>query len=143
MYEFIRKDNRILVPFEWTDQKQKVFDEIKKKMTTALIIVHPDFDKPFILYTDASERDVRAVQHQKGDDEKEKLIVCISRAFNKHEKKYLIIKQECFAIVWGVEKFKQHLEVKPFTIITDYMTLEMVKTANLPIGRKARWLCKL
>jgi len=30
-----------------------------------------------------------------------------------------------------------------FTIITDHMVLKMVKTANLPIGRKTRWLFKL
>ena len=112
-------------------------------MTTALVVAHPDFDKPFILYTDASGEGVRAVLHQKRDNKREKLIACTSRAFNKYEKKYPIMEQECLAIIWGVEKFKQYLRVKPFTIITDHMVLEMVKTANLPIGRKARWLCKL
>ena len=91
MYELTRKDNGTLVPFEWTDQRQKAFDKIKKKMTTISVIAHLDFNKPFILYTDASGGDVRAVLHQKGNDEREKLIACASRAFNKHEKKYPII----------------------------------------------------
>ncbi len=78
-------------------------------MTTAPVVVHPDFDKPFILYTDTSEGGVRTVLHQKGDDEREKLIAYASRAFNEHEKKYPITEQECLAVIWGVEKFRQYL----------------------------------
>ncbi len=33
--------------------------------------------------------------------------------------------------------------IKLFSIITDYVTLETVKTADLPRGRRARWLTKL
>jgi len=68
-------------------------------MTIASVITHLDFDKPFILYTNISGGDVRAILHQKGDDGKKKLIVYASRAFNEHEKKYLITEQECLAIV--------------------------------------------
>ncbi len=68
-------------------------------MTTAPVVMHPDFDKLFILYTDASGEDVKAVLYQKEDDGREKLIACTSRAFNEHEKKYLIIEQECLAVV--------------------------------------------
>src|SRR6266542_1588371 len=54
IYELTRKDNRILVLFKWTKQRQKAFDEIKKKMIMASVVAHPDFDKPFILYIDIS-----------------------------------------------------------------------------------------
>ena len=103
-------------------------------MTTALVIAYPDFEKLFILYIDASGEGIRAILHQKGNDRREKLIACTSKAFNKHEKKYLITEQKCLTIVWGVEKFKQYLKVKPFTIIIDHMALNIVKMANLPTG---------
>ena len=112
-------------------------------MTTTPVTAHSDFNKPFILYTDILGGGIRVVLHQKGDDEKEKLIAYASRAFNEHEKKYPITEQKCLAVVWRVEKFKQYLEVKPFTIITDHIALETVKTANLPTERRVRWLCKL
>ena len=43
----------------------------------------------------------------------------------------------------GIEKFWQYLGIKSFSIITDYMALETVKTADLPKGRRAWWLTKL
>ncbi len=57
-----------------------------------LIIAYSDFDKPFILYMNISNGDVRVILHQKGNDERKQIITYISRIFNEHEKKYLIIK---------------------------------------------------
>ncbi len=71
----------------------------------ASIVAHPDFEKPFILYTDTSEKDIGAVLHQKDDQNKERIIACASRALNQHEKNYPITEKKCLVIVWGIEKF--------------------------------------
>ncbi len=92
----------------------------------ASVVAHPNFDKPFILYTDASGGGIGAVLHQKGDDGRERIIVCASRTYNGHEKKYPITEQECLAVVWDVEKVKQYLSIKLFKIITDHMALKTI-----------------
>ena len=51
-------------------------------MMIALIVAHPNFKKPFILYTDASRDGIRAVLHQKDDQGKEYIIASASKAFN-------------------------------------------------------------
>ena len=137
MYELTRKENGKPVPFKQTAARQKAFETIKAKLATAPVVAHPNFDKPFILYIDASGRGVGAVLHQKGDDERERIIACASRTYNEHEKKYPITEQKCLAVVWSVEKFKQFLDIKPFKIITDHMTLEIIRTVDLPSERKA------
>jgi len=126
MYELTREENGKAMPFEWTAIRQKAFKVIKAKLVTAPVVAHPDFNKPFILYTDTSGGGVGAVLHQKGEDGRERIIACISRTYNEHEKKYPITEQECLTVVWGVEKFKQFLSIKPFKIITDHMTLETI-----------------
>src|SRR6266540_1575393 len=136
MYELTRKENGKAVPFEWTAARQKAFKAIKAKLAVTLVVAHSDFNKPFILYTDASGGGVGAVLHQKSKDGRERIIACASRTYNEHEKKYPITKQECLAVVWGVEKFKQFLSVKPFKIITDHMALETIKTVDLPSERR-------
>src|SRR6266542_3699750 len=117
MYELIQMENGKYVPFVWNEKRQKAFDEIKRRMTMASIVAHPDFEKSFILYTDASGEGIGAVLHQKDDQGKERIIACASRALNQHEKNYPITEKECLAIVWGIEKFRQYLGVKPFNII--------------------------
>ena len=105
MYELTQMENGKYVPFVWNEKRQKAFDEIKKRMTMAPIVAHPNFEKPFILYTDASGEGIGAVLHQKDDQGKERIIACASRALNQHEKNYPITEKECLAIVWGIEKF--------------------------------------
>ena len=126
MYKLIREENGKAVPFEWIATRQKAFKNIKAKLAMMPVVAHPNFDKPFILYTDTSGRGIGAVLHQKGDDGREKIIACTSRTYNEHEKKYPITEQECLAVVWGVEKFKQYLSVKSFKIITNHMALETI-----------------
>ncbi len=91
MYELTREENSKPVPFKWTAARQKAFEIIKAKLATASVIAHPNFDKPFILYTDASGGGIGAILHQKGEDGRERIIVCVSRTYNEHEKKYPII----------------------------------------------------
>ena len=102
------------------------------------MITHPNFDKPFILYTNVSGGDVGAVLHQKGEDGRERIIAYASRTYNEYEKKYLITEQECLVVIWDVKKFRQFLSIKPFKIITDHMALKIIKTVDLPSGRRAR-----
>ena len=56
-------ENGKYVPFVWNEKRQKAFNEIKRRMTMAPIVAHPDFEKPFILYTDASGEGIEAVLH--------------------------------------------------------------------------------
>jgi len=82
MYELTQIENGKYVPFVWNEKRQKAFNEIKRKMMMAPIIVHPDFEKLFILYTDASREGIGAVLYQKDDQGKERIIACASRALN-------------------------------------------------------------
>src|SRR6266540_783291 len=82
MYELTQIENEKYVPFVWNEKRQKAFDEIKRRMTIAPIVAHLDFEKPFILYMDASEKGIGAVLHQKNDQGKERIIACVSRALN-------------------------------------------------------------
>src|SRR6266498_4711121 len=105
MYELTQMENGKYVPFVWNEKRQKAFDEIKKRMMMAPIVAYPDFEKLFILYTDASGKSIGAVLHQKDDQGKERIIACASRALNQYEKNYPITEKECLAIVWDIEKF--------------------------------------
>jgi hypothetical protein len=45
--KLLKKDQK----FEWTPDIQKSFTEIKHAITTSHVLVSPDFDKEFILYS--------------------------------------------------------------------------------------------
>jgi hypothetical protein len=51
-------------PLVWSDDCQSAFDDLKDRLSSAPILAHPRFDRPFILYTDASNVSFGAVLAQ-------------------------------------------------------------------------------
>jgi hypothetical protein len=62
MTELLEKDKK----FEWTSTCQASFQELKKRLTTAPILVMPDMEKPFSIYYDVSSQGLGCVLMQDG-----------------------------------------------------------------------------
>jgi transposase InsO family protein len=135
----LRKD----VPFEWKEEQQKAFDDIKKAMMEANVMAHPDLDKPFIVTTDASYEGLGAILSQKDADDREHVVQYASRRLHKHEENYAPTKLEALAVYWAVNKFAQYLG-SPFTLVTDHSALKTIFGGTKPLkGQLARWALEL
>jgi hypothetical protein len=62
MTELLEKDKK----FEWMPACEVSFQELKKRLTTALILVMSDMKKSFCIYCDASGQGLRCVLMQDG-----------------------------------------------------------------------------
>jgi hypothetical protein len=54
------------VEFKWTPTCQKSFETLKEKLTTTLVPILPDVNKPFSVYCDASYTRLGCVLMQEG-----------------------------------------------------------------------------
>lgn len=97
----LRKD----VKFEWNENCQKAFDEIKSLLCSEPILKFPDFTKTFILTTDASGQGLGAILSQ-GEIGNDLPIAYASRTLNKSESNYSTIELECLGIIYGVKQFR-------------------------------------
>ena len=131
------------IPFKWTQKQQTAFEQLKEMLIKSPVLVYPDFEQPFILYTDASGTGLDAVLSQLQDDGKEHVIAYASRSLNQAEQNYSVTDQECLAIVWAIEYFHYYLELQPFEVVTDHSALKWLKTSKILKGRRARWMMKL
>jgi hypothetical protein len=62
MTELLMKDKQ----FEWTPACEASFQELKKRLTTASVLVMPDMEKPFPIYCDVSGQGLGCVLMQEG-----------------------------------------------------------------------------
>ncbi|KAK4322805.1 hypothetical protein Pmani_006471 [Petrolisthes manimaculis] len=107
--------------------------------TSAPVLAYPDYSKPFILNTDASNSGLGAVLMQEHQG-KNRPIAYASRALNKAEKNYAVTEIEALAVVWALKKFKYIIYGYPVEILTDHKPLlHLFKGKDLS-GRMARWL---
>ena len=114
--------------FSWTDAHQIEFDDIKKAMTEDPVMAYPDWDKQFILTTDASLSGLGAVLSQMYPDG-ERVVAYESRRLTPAEANYGITQLEALAVVWAVEKFRDpYLITRRFKLITDHSALKKLQT---------------
>lgn len=128
------------VLFQWKEPQEEAFRKLQHCLTSAPILVRPDLQKPFILYTDASKNGLRAILAQEGPDKQHHVIAYASRATNKQQTNYGSTKLECLAVIWAVTLFKHYLIGRKFTLITDHAALKWLLHRKDPTGILARWI---
>ena len=112
---------------------QEAMDILKGKVQSAPVLVFPDFDKPFLLETDASKEGLGVVLSQKQSDRQYHPIAFGSCSLTPAEKNYHSSKLEFLTLKWSMtEHFKEYLTYTPFVVQTNTNPLTYVlKTPNL------------
>jgi hypothetical protein len=90
MIELLKKDNK----FIWTQKCEESFQEIKKRLTTSLVLTLRDIHQGFIIFCDAFRQGLGCVLMQT-----EKVIAYASRLLKPHEQNYLTYDLGLVAIV--------------------------------------------
>ncbi|WVZ76529.1 hypothetical protein U9M48_024498 [Paspalum notatum var. saurae] len=121
--------------FKWTEARQKAFDELKKRLTTAPILVLPDPAKKFTVYCDASKEGLGCVLMQEG-----KVIAYASRQLRKHEVNYPTHDLELAAVVHALKIWRHYLFGTKCEFYTDHKSLKYIFTQNELNMRQRRWL---
>ncbi|URQ09129.1 replicase [Halyomorpha halys erranti-like virus 1] len=151
--KFIPKFSQIAAPlnqlrkkgckFFWGEEQQKAFEALKLAIISPPVLRMPDFDREFILQTDASSCALGAVLLQDVDGIRQP-IAYASRSLTPGEKKASSAYElECLAVVFGIEKFRQYLEHREFLLETDNQALSWLLAHPRQLGKIGRWVAKL
>lgn len=136
--ECLKKRNRINIDKKYID----AFEKCKELLTTAPLLQYPDFEKPFILTTDASAVALGAVLSQ-GPVGSDKPVAYASRTLSDTESRYSTIERELLAIIWAVKHFRPYLYGHKFYIYTDHRPLAWLHSLKEPNSKLTRWRLRL
>ena len=90
-------------PWKWESAEEKAFEELKESLVTAPVLKMPDFDKPFVLTTDASAVTVGAILEQDFGQGLQP-VAFESRKLTPTETRYSAYERELLGIVWEIGK---------------------------------------
>ena len=133
-------------PITWLPAHQAIINTFVDELSNPPVMAYPDFDRPFILHTDASQEGLGAVLYQQQEG-KLRVIAYGSRTLTPAEKNYHLHsgKLEFLALKWAITDHFRHylLYAKHFTVYTDNNPLTYIlSTAKLnAIGH--RWVGEL
>ena len=125
--------------FQWTDDCQRAFEQLKEALVTAPVLAYPDFSRPFRLETDASGEGLGAVLSQEQADGTMRPIAYASRSLQGAEARYPATELEALGVVWAVKKLRHYLYGHQCTIVTDHQPLRSLLNTPHPSGKLARW----
>ena len=127
---------------DWSHECEAAFELLKQSVTNAPVLALPNFDKQFILQTDASANGIGSVLLQ-GDISDRSPVAYASKKLGNAQRNYSVIERECFAIVWAVEKFHRYLYGTEFIIEVDHEPLSYLQSAKTLNSRLMRWALRL
>ena len=125
--KLLKKD----VDFDFNNDCEKSFEIIKQILISPEILQFPDFEKEFILRTDASGFALGAVLSNHDD----KPVAYGSKTLNPAERNYSTIEKELLAIVWAVKHYRPYLFGRHFKILTDHRPLVYLFSLKEPASR--------
>uniref|UniRef100_A0A669EIA0 Gypsy retrotransposon integrase-like protein 1 n=1 Tax=Oreochromis niloticus TaxID=8128 RepID=A0A669EIA0_ORENI len=136
---------RKLTPQDWTPACEKAFEELKGALLSCAVLAHPDFERPFILSTDASMDGLGAVLSQvPAGEERARPIAFASKSLSRSQAKYPAHRLEFLALKWAVcDKFSHWLKGHQFTVWTDNNPLTYILTKPKLDACEQRWVSKL
>ena len=129
----------------WREEHTKSFLELKRALTGAPVLAHPQSGRQYILDTDASTWGIGAVLSQlqpakEGGQLEERPIAYASRLLLPRELNYCARRRELLAIYEWTQYFSHYLAGQRFIIRTDHDSLKGLNNlAKLP-GQFARWV---
>lgn len=120
LHNLLRKNTE----FQWTEQCQKSFEEVKNHLCSQPILAIFDPKLKTIIETDASEEGIGAVFKQCQENGEVKPVAYFSKKLKDYQKKKKALYLECLAMKEAVKFWQHWLIGSTFQIITDHKPLE-------------------
>ncbi len=124
---------------EWTEECEEAFTTLKTMLCSDLVLRSPDYSRPFLVQTDASQTGVGAVLGQVNEEGEEHPILYLSRKLLPREQSYGVTEKECLAVVWAVQALRVYLLGRQFKVQTDHQPLQWLDSMRDRNPRLTRW----
>ncbi|BBN70080.1 transposable element gene [Prunus dulcis] len=130
------------VVFHFDKDCMNAFNTLKRELTSAPIIMAPDWSLPFELMCGASEYAIGAVLGQRVNKLPHVIYYAI-RTLNDAQLNYSTTKKELLAIVFALEKFRSYLVGSKVIVYSDHAALRFLLTKKNAKPRLIRWILLL
>uniref|UniRef100_A0A2N9GS05 RNA-directed DNA polymerase n=1 Tax=Fagus sylvatica TaxID=28930 RepID=A0A2N9GS05_FAGSY len=123
------------VKFEWSEECEQSFQELKRRLVSAPILTIPDGSGGLIIYSDASKKGLGCVLMQHG-----RVVAYASRQLKPYEQNYPTHDMELAAVVFALKIWRHYLYGVQCEIFTDHKSLKYIFTQKELNMRQRRWL---
>jgi hypothetical protein len=129
--------------FSWTNDVEDSFVGIKKAIISTPVLAKMDFEKEFMVYTNAREEAVSTILIQGYDQGNKKPMAYMSRSLSDDEFKYYFIEKHAFPLVKSVEKFRHYILGKNMLVKVPLPNVKFLISQTYLSRKLSHWLAKI
>src|SRR5215216_6837855 len=143
LYQLMKKTTH----FEWNDQADEAFLQLKKMLTTPSVLAAPAAKEPMFLYIAATSRVVSTViVVERPEDGKaqpvQRPVYYLSEVLSASKKNYPHYQKMCYSVYFSAKKLKQYFQEHTITIVCTAPLAEIMGNRDAS-GRVAKWAIEL
>jgi len=137
LFNLTKKD----VPFHWNHTEEQVFRNLQSMLTLALVLILPDYDKPFTLITDASDYATGSILEQEDAFGHSHPVAYFSKSLQPTECNYKIHDKELLTIIHSLKHFRHYLQGNKHRtkIFSDHTNLQYFTLKQTLTCRQSQW----
>jgi len=105
LFNLTKKD----VPFHWDQEEEQAFRDLQTALTSAPVLILPDYEKPFTLITNASDYATGSILEQEDALGCSHPVAYFSKSLQPTERNYEIHNKELLAIIHSLKHFCHYL----------------------------------
>ena len=123
------------VKFDWNDRCEEAFQELKRRLTLAPILIVPKRGQGYTVYCDASKAGLGCVLMQSG-----RVVAYGSCQLKNHGQNYPTHDMELEAVVFALKIWRHYLYGEQFEMYSDHKSLKYIFTQRDLNMRQCRWM---
>jgi hypothetical protein len=129
--------------FSWIDDVENAFLRIRKEISSMRVLVKSNFEKYFIIYTNATKEEIYVIFLQCDDKNNEKHVAYMSQSLSDDEIKYSYIEKHDFSLVKAIEKFHHFILGKHTQVKVPLPAVKFLLSKTYLLGKFVHWLAKI
>ena len=123
------------VKFDWDDRCEEAFQELKRRLASAPILIVPNRGHGYTVYCVASRAGLGCVLMQS-----ERVVAYCSRQLKNHEQNYPTHDMELATTVFALKIWRHYLYDEEFEVYSDHKSLKYIFTQWDLNMRQRRWM---
>ncbi|GLT99841.1 hypothetical protein SLE2022_172540 [Rubroshorea leprosula] len=127
--------------FQWTDECQRAFDELKQYLASAPLLSKPVDGECLYLYLGVTEEAVSSVLLRE-ENKRQKPICYVSKVLQGAEQNYPLAEKAAFALVCTARKLRAYFQSHQIVVYTDLPLRKILQKPELS-GRLVGWSVEL
>ncbi|GKV32843.1 hypothetical protein SLEP1_g41411 [Rubroshorea leprosula] len=127
--------------FQWTDECQSAFDELKQYLASAPLLSKPAEGESLCMYLGVTEEAVSSVLLRE-ENKNQKPICYVSKVLQGAEQNYPLAEKAAFALVYTARKLRAYFQSHQIIVYTDLPLRKILQKPKLS-GRLIGWSVEL